>query len=276
MPIRCWRTTIRQGRVAAGAPSADVNDVTVRSTLLRDNAQPLGIGFNVHLVDTEWKVYDISVEAISLVTNFRSQINAEIKKSSLNDVIARMEKARLLRRQNPTQVQTDDMAALTGELSFASVPAALDQADALMRMADRSVGCDPNRQRRPRTAAGVDPPRARHRKAIATGRSRKAGARPGQVLETGCRAHLRGIQMNSRIERCGVAFGISLLVCGCAHTPADDPSDPLEPVNRAMFTFNRTADRYLLRPVAKVTSRSCLISRGRASAISSRICTTRR
>ena len=57
--------------------------------------------------------------------------------------------------------------------------------------------------------------------------------------------------MNSRIERCGVAFGISLLVCGCAHTPADDPSDPLEPVNRAMFTFNRTADRYLLRPVAK-------------------------
>ena len=72
--------------------SPDVNDVTVRTTLLRDNAQPLGIGFNVHLVDNEWKVYDISVEAISLVTNFRSQINAEIKKSSLNDVITRMEK----------------------------------------------------------------------------------------------------------------------------------------------------------------------------------------
>ena len=72
--------------------SADVTDVTVRTTLQRQNAQPLAIGFNVHLVDNEWKIYDISVEAISLVTNFRSQINAEIKKSSLADVITRMEK----------------------------------------------------------------------------------------------------------------------------------------------------------------------------------------
>ena len=41
------------------------------------------------------------------------------------------------------------------------------------------------------------------------------------------------------------------VVSGCAHRPADDPSDPLEPVNRAVFTFNETADRYALRPVAK-------------------------
>lgn len=41
------------------------------------------------------------------------------------------------------------------------------------------------------------------------------------------------------------------LIAGCAHTPPDDPSDPLETVNRGMFVFNRTADRYVLRPVAK-------------------------
>jgi len=51
--------------------------------------------------------------------------------------------------------------------------------------------------------------------------------------------------------------GISLLiatlaVAGCAHRPADDPADPLEPVNRAVFKFNETADKYALRPVAKV------------------------
>lgn len=38
---------------------------------------------------------------------------------------------------------------------------------------------------------------------------------------------------------------------GCAHTPADDPSDPLEPVNRGLFAFNETADKYVLRPVAQ-------------------------
>jgi phospholipid transport system substrate-binding protein len=71
--------------------SPDVTDVTVRTTLLRDNGPPLPIGFSMHIVDNDWKIYDISVEAISLVANFRSQITSEVKRSSLEDVIARME-----------------------------------------------------------------------------------------------------------------------------------------------------------------------------------------
>ncbi len=43
----------------------------------------------------------------------------------------------------------------------------------------------------------------------------------------------------------------ALQLAGCAHSPSYDPSDPLEPVNRAVFTFNETVDRYALRPVAK-------------------------
>jgi phospholipid-binding lipoprotein MlaA len=45
---------------------------------------------------------------------------------------------------------------------------------------------------------------------------------------------------------CGVAS-----LAGCAHTPPDDPSDPLERINRPIYRFNRTADKYVLRPVAK-------------------------
>ncbi|MGB0956030.1 MAG: MlaA family lipoprotein [Panacagrimonas sp.] len=52
----------------------------------------------------------------------------------------------------------------------------------------------------------------------------------------------------------GVRLSLSLFVClmlgACAHTPADDPADPLEPVNRGIYKFNRTADKYVLRPVA--------------------------
>lgn len=40
------------------------------------------------------------------------------------------------------------------------------------------------------------------------------------------------------------------LLAACAHAPPDDPRDPIEPFNRAMFSFNRTADKYVLRPVA--------------------------
>jgi phospholipid transport system substrate-binding protein len=71
----------------------DVTDVTVRTTLLRRTGQPpVAIGFNMRKVDADWKVYDVSVEAISLVTNFKSQITSEIKRTSLDEVIARMEK----------------------------------------------------------------------------------------------------------------------------------------------------------------------------------------
>jgi phospholipid-binding lipoprotein MlaA len=48
-----------------------------------------------------------------------------------------------------------------------------------------------------------------------------------------------------------VLLGFCLSLTACATLPPDDPADPLESVNRAMFTFNRTADRYVLKPVAQ-------------------------
>lgn len=45
-------------------------------------------------------------------------------------------------------------------------------------------------------------------------------------------------------------LGLVMLVCGCAHSPTYAPHDPLEPVNRAVYTFNDAADRWVLQPVA--------------------------
>ncbi len=41
------------------------------------------------------------------------------------------------------------------------------------------------------------------------------------------------------------------LLGGCAHAPLDEPSDPLEPMNRAVFGFNRGADKYVVKPVTQ-------------------------
>lgn len=79
-------------RMAAGA-----TDTVVNTTLQRDVGKPYAIGFRVHFVDNDWKVYDIAVENISLVTNFRTQLNAEIKKSNLDAVIARMENGEFIK-----------------------------------------------------------------------------------------------------------------------------------------------------------------------------------
>ncbi|WP_158583442.1 VacJ family lipoprotein [Salinisphaera sp. Q1T1-3] len=47
-----------------------------------------------------------------------------------------------------------------------------------------------------------------------------------------------------------------LLLCvmplaACVHSPPSAPWDPIEPVNRGVFKFNRVADRYVIRPVAQ-------------------------
>ncbi len=41
------------------------------------------------------------------------------------------------------------------------------------------------------------------------------------------------------------------LAAGCAHSPPEDPWDPLEPVNRQVYAFNDTLDYYALSPVAR-------------------------
>lgn len=43
----------------------------------------------------------------------------------------------------------------------------------------------------------------------------------------------------------------ALQLCGCAHSPPDDPRDPVEPMNRVVFSINDTLDKYALRPAAK-------------------------
>ncbi len=71
--------------------AADATDVTVQSKVLRQDGPALPIGFAMRLKDGEWKIYDILVENISLVGNFRSQVASEIKRSNLDALITRIE-----------------------------------------------------------------------------------------------------------------------------------------------------------------------------------------
>lgn len=48
-----------------------------------------------------------------------------------------------------------------------------------------------------------------------------------------------------------LVLAASLGLTACAHHPSYAPADPLEPINRGIYAFNDTADRLVLRPVAK-------------------------
>ncbi|NOT84700.1 MAG: ABC transporter substrate-binding protein [Methylococcaceae bacterium] len=67
--------------------------VIVNTEVLQPGLQPIGVSYRMVLVDDKWKAYDIMIEGVSLVTNYRSSFNDEIARSgSLSSVIADLSK----------------------------------------------------------------------------------------------------------------------------------------------------------------------------------------
>jgi phospholipid transport system substrate-binding protein len=66
-------------------------DVVVRSNVVRKGGPPIPISYNVHLKNNQWLVYDVTIDAISLVTNYRGTFANEIRKGGLDSLIARLE-----------------------------------------------------------------------------------------------------------------------------------------------------------------------------------------
>jgi phospholipid transport system substrate-binding protein len=67
---------------------SDDKKVIVKTEVLQPGIQPIGVNYRMVLSDGEWKAYDIMIEGVSLVTNYRSTFSNEVQtKGSLNAVI---------------------------------------------------------------------------------------------------------------------------------------------------------------------------------------------
>ncbi len=64
--------------------------VTVRTDVIRRGAQPVRIEYRLFRGRDGWKAYDVLVEGVSLVANYRSSFAGEIRKSGLDALIARL------------------------------------------------------------------------------------------------------------------------------------------------------------------------------------------
>jgi phospholipid transport system substrate-binding protein len=62
--------------------------VIVKTEVLQPGLRPVDVNYRMFLSNGEWKVYDILIGGVSLVTNYRSTFNDEIQtKGSLSAVI---------------------------------------------------------------------------------------------------------------------------------------------------------------------------------------------
>lgn len=67
---------------------AGVNKVIVKTEVLQPGLNPVEVNYRMFLSQGKWQVYDIVIAGVSLVTNYRSSINEDIrKKGSLTAVI---------------------------------------------------------------------------------------------------------------------------------------------------------------------------------------------
>ena len=65
----------------------DENYAEVDTRIVTGNHPPLTINYKLHSVNKGWKVYDLVIEHISVVNNYRSQFDRVIAKTSYADLV---------------------------------------------------------------------------------------------------------------------------------------------------------------------------------------------
>ena len=79
--------TIKYLPVHAGP---EATDVTVRTEIRRDDGPSIPISYDVYNANGHWLVYDVSIDRVSLVANYRSSFATQIRRSGFDSLIERL------------------------------------------------------------------------------------------------------------------------------------------------------------------------------------------
>ncbi len=96
MLVRTYASALKQFRGQADIdflPMRDApgnNNVIVNTKIAHAGAQPVSVSYRMHLKRGQWLVYDVKVEGVSLVTNYRSSFAHQIRQKGLDHLILRI------------------------------------------------------------------------------------------------------------------------------------------------------------------------------------------
>lgn len=74
----------------AGERNEGEGRVLVQTRFVRVQGEPVRVDYRLHRRDGEWKIYDVVIEGVSLVLNYRSSFGEEISRGGLDQLIQRM------------------------------------------------------------------------------------------------------------------------------------------------------------------------------------------
>ena len=67
--------------------AATETEVVVKTNVIQPGGQPIPIDYSLEKSKDGWKVFDVLIDGVSLVTNYRSSFNSEIQKSGIDGLI---------------------------------------------------------------------------------------------------------------------------------------------------------------------------------------------
>ncbi len=67
--------------------ATDATDVTVRTAVKQPGGFPIPINYSMFFEGGEWKVYDVTIDGVSLVANYRSAFTSQIQRGGLEQLI---------------------------------------------------------------------------------------------------------------------------------------------------------------------------------------------
>jgi len=79
-----YRNQVIEYKPLRAEPGA--KNVSVKTQILQPGGQPIAVDYSLVKADEGWKVYDIVIESVSLVTNYRSQFSNEIRTNGLDSL----------------------------------------------------------------------------------------------------------------------------------------------------------------------------------------------
>lgn len=79
-------------KIAFGRERVDTNVAEVDSKVLTAKGEEYSLNYKLHQVDGNWKIYDVVIENISLVNNYRSQFNRVLSNASFEELLDRLRK----------------------------------------------------------------------------------------------------------------------------------------------------------------------------------------
>lgn len=68
----------------------DGREASVETKVISGNGEQMPIDYRLHDIDGQWKVYDVVIDQVSVVNNFRAQFARVIAKSSVKDLLLKM------------------------------------------------------------------------------------------------------------------------------------------------------------------------------------------